>query len=200
MAKAYWKVAGKKNRASKQPDDDIRQYVAVRDEIAKEAISLSPISKVAKLRPCDGESRTDERFVRILYVEVRTDVADEIRGSLGRAQQGSFEVVSETNLVHAIAQIEGDTFDLLLLDLSLPGVERMTAIELANDLAHRLPVVVLTGTEDFDDPNAEICKNLKDCIENADIPAKILSAIRRSRRLGTGVMVPIFCRIEGLCG
>jgi hypothetical protein len=32
------------------------------------------------------------------------------------------------------------------------------------------------------------------------VPGKLLSAIRRSRRLGTGVMTPLFCRIKGLCG
>jgi DNA-binding NtrC family response regulator len=151
-------------------------------------------------RPCVEESRVDEKFVRVLFIEDRTDVADEIRGSLGRALRGSFDVVRETNLVEAVAQIEGESFDLLLLDLSLPNIERSRAIELANDLAHRLPVVVLTGTEELDEPDAKICKGLKDCIEQADVPGKLLSAIRRSRRLGTSVMTPLFCRIEGLCG
>ena len=151
-------------------------------------------------RPCVKECRDDEKFVRVLFIEDRTDVADEIRGSLGRAIRGSFEVIRETNLVEAVAQIEGESFDLLLLDLSLPNVKRSTAVELANDLAHRLPVVVLAGTEELDEPDARICKDLKDCIEQADVPGKLLSAIRRSRRLGTGVMTPVFCRIEGLCG
>ena len=85
------------------------------------------------------------------------------------------------------------------LDLSLPNLERTTAIELANDLAHRLPVVVLTGTEAFDEEASQVRARLKACVEQADLPGKLLSAIRRSRRLGTGIMAPIFCRIEGLC-
>ncbi|HIF95077.1 MAG TPA: response regulator [Myxococcales bacterium] len=157
-------------------------------------------SEVAGHRPCVEECRVDEKFVRVLLIEDRTDVADEIRGSLGRAIRGSFDVVRETNLVEAVAQIEGESFDLLLLDLSLSNVERSTAIDWANDLAHRLPVVVLTGTEELDEPDARICQDLKDCVEQADVPGKLLSAIRRTRRFGTGVMTPIFCRIEGLCG
>lgn len=141
----------------------------------------------------------DERFVRILFVEDRGDVADEIRKSLDHADRGSFEVVRETNLVQAVALIEGESFDLLLLDLSLADVERSTAIELANDLAHRLPVVVLTGTEALEDRTVPIREGLAACVEQADVPGKLLSAIRRSRRLGTGVMAPLFCRIEGLC-
>jgi DNA-binding NtrC family response regulator len=151
-------------------------------------------------RPRGGDARVDEKYVRILFVEDRSDVADEIRGTLGRAVRGSFDVVRETDLVDAIAQIEGETFDLLLLDLSLANVERSTTIELANDLAHRLPVVVLTGTEALEDGASPIRRGLKACIEHANLPRKLLSAIRRSRRLGTGVMAPLFCRIEGLCG
>jgi DNA-binding NtrC family response regulator len=151
-------------------------------------------------RPKAMESREDEKFVRILFVEDREDVADEIRLALGQAGRGSFDVICEGNLVDAIAQIDGETFDLLLLDLSLPHIERSAAIDLATDLAHRLPVVVLTGTEDLRDQTPSIRSGLKTCIEHADVPGKLLSAIRRSRRLGTGVMTPLFCRIKGLCG
>jgi DNA-binding NtrC family response regulator len=149
--------------------------------------------------PCVEELRVDEKHVRVLFIEDRTDVADEIRGSLGRTERGSFDVTRETDLIEGVAMIEGESFDLLLLDLSLANVERSTAIELANDLAHRLPVVVLTGTEELDEPDAKICQGLKVCIEHADLAGKLLSAIRRSRRFGTGVMTPLFCRIEGLC-
>jgi DNA-binding NtrC family response regulator len=150
-------------------------------------------------RPHGEDTRIDEKFVRILFVEDRTNVADEIRETLGRACRGSFDVVRESNLVQAIALIEGEAFDLLLLDLSLLNVARSTAIELANDLSHRLPVVVLTGTEAFENDSSSIRAGLKSCIEQADLPGKLLSAIRRSRRLGTGVMAPLFCRIEELC-
>jgi len=161
---------------------------------------MSTGAEFADQSPRGEDIRVDEKFVRVLFVEDRTDVADEVRGTLGRAGRGSFDVVRETNLVRAVALIEGETFDLLLLDLSLPNVERSTAIELANDLAHRLPVVVLTGTEALGEGASPIRRGLKACIEHADVPGKLLSAIRRSRRLGTGVMAPLFCRIAGLCG
>ena len=143
-----------------------------------------------------ADFRANEKFVRILFIEERAELANEISGILGRAGRGSFEVVRETNLVKAIAQIDGEIFDLLLFDLSLPNVDRSAAIELANDLARRLPVVVLTGTEALKDENLRVRGELRGVVEHADIPGKLLSAIRRSRRLGTGVMAPIFCRLE----
>ncbi len=144
-----------------------------------------------------ADVRANEKFVRILFIEERAELANEISGILNRAGRGSFEVVRETNLVKAIAQIDGEIFDLLLFDLSLPTVERSAAIELANDLARRLPVVVLTGTEALEDES--LCfrgGGLRGVLEHADIPGKLLSSIRRSRRLGTGVMAPLFCRLE----
>ena len=164
---------------------------------------MSTGTEFSNRQPHAEDARTDERFVRILFVETRLDLADEICGSLGRAGCGSFDVVHESNLVSAAAQIKGESFDLLLLDPALPDVGREAVIELASDLAHRLPVVVLTGTETYPAPE-EPCEaealrpRLKGCIERAELPGKLLGAIRRARRFGTGVMAPTFCRIEGI--
>jgi CheY-like chemotaxis protein len=162
---------------------------------------MSTGAEYARHRPHAQEARVDEEFVRILFVEDRTDFAEAMHQSLGRAARGSFDLVRESDLVRAAEQIQGERFDLLLVDLSLASIGRRAAIELANDLAHRLPVVVLTGTEDC---RASDCgrpdgRGLSDCIDHAEVAGKLLSAIRRSRRLGTGVMAPVFCRIEGLC-
>jgi CheY-like chemotaxis protein len=151
-------------------------------------------------RPCSEDGRIDEQSVRILFVEDRADFAETIRSILGRCARGSFDVVRQEDLAEAAAQIHGESFDLLLLDLSLEQVERSTAIELASHLAHRLPVVLLTGTEALADSGQAVREGIERCIEHADVPGKLLTAIRRYRRLGTGVMTPIFCRIEGLCG
>lgn len=162
--------------------------------------TVSTGTEFAAHRPHGDDARSDERFVRILLVEDRAVLADEIRQSLGQAGRASFDVVCETSLVEAAAHIRGASFDLLLMDPMLPNVERHAALELANDLAHRLPVVVLTGTEAFAGAGEEIRQRLRTCVEHADVPGKLLSAIKRSRRLGTGVMTPIFCRLEGFFG
>ncbi|HKK52436.1 MAG TPA: response regulator [Myxococcota bacterium] len=161
---------------------------------------MSTAAEFARHRPHAQEARIDEEFVRVLFVEDRTDFAEEIHKSLGRASRGSFDVIRESDLVEAGDRVRGGDYDLLLIDLSISEVDRSTAIELATELAHRLPVVVLTGMEVFSEIGARSrCQGLGACIENADVPGKLLWAIRRSRRLGTGVMSPIFCRIEGLC-
>jgi DNA-binding NtrC family response regulator len=161
---------------------------------------MSTAAEFASHRPQAEDGRLDEQFVRVLFVEERAEFADRIRGTLGRCARGSFEVVRESDLAKAAAQIRGESFDLLLVDISLENVDRGAAIELANDLAHRLPVVVLMGTEALLEAGSEIREGVERCIEHADVPGKLLAAIRRYRRLGTGVMTPTFCRIERLCG
>jgi DNA-binding NtrC family response regulator len=159
---------------------------------------MSTGAEFAGHRPHAEEGRADERHVRILLVENQTELADELRHTLCRTERASFEVVCEQDLVDAAAQIRGEHFDLLLMDLRLAGVARSAAIDLANDLAHRLPVVVLTGTEAVAASGGpSLRERFAVCVERSDVAGKLLSAIRRARRLGTGVMTPIFCRLEG---
>ena len=167
---------------------------------------MSTGAEFAGHRPHGEDGRPDERYVRILLVEEKTEIADEIRHTLGRTVRASFEVVCQTDLVEAVAQIQGDRFDLLVIDPMLPGVDRPAALELANDLAHRLPVVVLTGTEALREdakPRVDVeveRRRVSRSVERADVANTLLSAIRRARRLGTGVMTPIFCRLEAQAG
>lgn len=160
---------------------------------------MSTAADFARHRTHAREGRLDEEFVRLLFIEDRMVLADEIHESLGRASRGSFEVSRESDLVRARDRVESGDYDLLLIDLSIAKVDRATTIELATELAHRLPVVVLTGLEVLGETGgSRRHEGLAACIENSDVPSKLLWAIRRSRRLGTGVMSPIFCRIGGL--
>ncbi len=160
---------------------------------------MSTAAEFARHRPHAEDARLDEQYVRVLFVEDQGALAEEVHKILGRCRRGSFDVVRETDLVKAAAQIRGERFDLLLLDLSLSNLERSSAIDLANELAHRLPVVVLTGTEALDELGDGGREQIAHCLEHADVPGKLLGAIRRSRRLGTAVMTPTFCRIAELC-
>jgi DNA-binding NtrC family response regulator len=161
---------------------------------------MSTAAEFASHRPHGDDGRVDEQYVRILFVEDHTDFAEKLRATLGRCARGSFEIVRETDLVKAASQVGRERFDLLLVDLSLASCDREATIDLATDLAHRLPVVVLTGTEALLDPDVEAREGLERSIEQADVPGKLLTAIRRYRRLGTSIMTPTFCRIEALCG
>ena len=120
--------------------------------------------------------------------------------ALGHASKGHFEVFHADRLERAIEELEAGSYDAMLLDLRLPDSDRNSTIDAAGTLAHRLPVIVLTGTED---PDLEIRASqvgaeeylIKDRLDRAELPATILRAIRRHRRLGSGGVDPVICRI-----
>lgn len=165
---------------------------------ARREVPMTTAADLSRHRPHSEHGREDEQFVRVLFIEDRADFAEGVRKTLGRCGRGSFEIIRESDLVRAASRVGQDEFDLVLVDVTLASVGREAAIELATDLAHRLPVVLLTGTEALIEAGRDCREQVDHCIEHADIPRKLLQAIRRYRRLGAAVMRPTFCRIEGL--
>jgi diguanylate cyclase (GGDEF)-like protein len=88
--------------------------------------------------------------VRVLLVEDNVDDAVSVRRTLGRARQPLFEVVHVESLREALARLESDPFDIVLLDLSLPdscGLHTLSSFFQAS-LPRRPPIIVLTGDDD----------------------------------------------------
>ena len=85
---------------------------------------------------------------RILVVDDVTALAEQYAYDLKRL--GQHEVTVATSGVAALARVEHQPFDCLILDLEMPG---MDGFEVLQSLHHRgkdLPVIVYTGTGDFD--------------------------------------------------
>ncbi|HZS02062.1 MAG TPA: response regulator [Chloroflexota bacterium] len=82
--------------------------------------------------------------LRVLLVEDDEAIAGLVRTLLGNA---GYEVVSAATGRAALAALEGDSFDLVLLDLMLPD---MSGLEICSQLRGRpgntyLPILVVTG-------------------------------------------------------
>ena len=94
---------------------------------------------------------------------------------------------------------EGD-YDALLLDLTGdPGApaDSNASIDAASQIASRLPVIVLTGSEDDhrDAPRDDEASAIREGIAHSPLPDAILGAVRRHRRLGqAGAAEPIVLR------
>ncbi len=145
----------------------------------------------------NGESaeRVAEGRVRILFVADRDPLAALIRGALEKSL-GDFEVAVESALDLAAERIERERFDLLLLDLALAAVRRSALMDHASELASRLPVVALSGTESIGQSAATSARPFADLLEEADLAAVLHRTLRRARRLGTFALPPVFCRLE----
>jgi signal transduction histidine kinase len=86
--------------------------------------------------------------VKILLVEDSPSDAALLEESLTQNDLGQFKFTHAETLSEAMAQARKETFDVLLLDLSLPDVTGRETFLRARQEAPQLPIVVLTGVED----------------------------------------------------
>ncbi len=85
---------------------------------------------------------------RVLLVEDDRNYGNLIERTLTRSKEGIFEVSREERLRVALRRIEEDEFDGVLLDLSLPDGRGLFTLGSARSLVSKLPVLVLTGSDD----------------------------------------------------
>jgi PAS domain S-box-containing protein len=87
-------------------------------------------------------------LIHILLVEDSPSDADLLRQTLSQAGAGRFEFTWVERLEDALARLVEPSFDVLLLDLSLPDSSGPDTFRRARKAAPRLPIVVLTGAGD----------------------------------------------------
>ena len=146
------------------------------------------------------DAREHENDVRLLFVEHSAEYGALVRETLDQATRGHFEVRHADRLEAAVDDLAAGDYDALLLDWtgdhgSSDGGD--TTIDAASQIASRLPVIVLTGSEDDhrNTPAPDEATAMREGIEHSRLPDAILSAVRRHRRLGQhGAAEPIVLR------
>jgi signal transduction histidine kinase/DNA-binding NarL/FixJ family response regulator len=88
-----------------------------------------------------------QRPFRVLLVEDNPGDADLVRDALSGADL--MEITHVANLAQARARLAGEGFDVVLLDLSLPDAIGLEGVETLHQVATDVPVVVLTGNDDY---------------------------------------------------
>ena len=145
----------------------------------------------------DGDASAGDARGRILVVADRALLARAICSVIEKSLPGNFELAVESRIERAALRIEGERFDLLLVDLALEGTRRPVLMDRASELATRLPVVALSGTEGLDRAEGGgAFASLSDPHEEAELALVLHRTLRRARRLGTFALAPVFCRLE----
>jgi len=84
-------------------------------------------------------------IIQVLLVEDNRGDAVLIKEALREVAGTSFHVDHAERLEPALAMLQKTTYDVMLLDLSLPDSQGLDTVSRANQAAPQLPIVVLTG-------------------------------------------------------
>src|SRR5580698_11180632 len=88
------------------------------------------------------------REVRVLLVEDNAVCARITEAMLARVDDQTFHIQCAETLLAALDLIAANTFDVALLDLSLPDSQGLQTFLTVQQHAPTLPIIVLSGLED----------------------------------------------------
>lgn len=91
---------------------------------------------------------TTQSSMRVLLIEDNPGDVRLLRESLAEAGAGRFELTHVDRLSAGLAGLVKTSFDVVLLDLSLPDSQGLDTVLRIRAVSNRMPIVVLTGVED----------------------------------------------------
>jgi len=123
--------------------------------------------------------------MRVLLVDDDYHCAEQV-SSLARRE--GIEVRVLNNLTEAVRTLMAEEYDLLLLDMHLPGLNGVTALPLLNEVAPRTPVILLAMQPSAASTNQLLQAGVFRVLEKPLVRETLLTAIHEAsaaRRPGT---------------
>ena len=120
---------------------------------------------------------------RLLLVEDSVGDAGLLRAAIREASgtDCKFDLVHVFRLADALQHLQETSFDLVLLDLSLPDASGMETLLRVRDVAPTLPVVIMTGLNDEDLAVEAVRNGAQDYLVKGDMDSRMLArAIRHA--------------------
>lgn len=123
---------------------------------------------------------------KILLIEDEDDLAHSIKFQLEK--YGSFEVITEATGEKGLATAKGGSFDLILLDLMLPGMDGLEVCRAlrSEPATSRIPIVMLTARVEESDRIAGLEVGADDYItkpfSTRELLARVKAHLRREAR------------------
>jgi DNA-binding response OmpR family regulator len=127
------------------------------------------------------------RPVRVLVVEDEQKVADALRDGL---QEESYEVDLERTGEGAFFRINTEAYDVILLDLTLPGRDGLEILRALRQRGVETPVLVLTARDTLEDRVSGLDSGADDYLVKPFAFAELLARIRALARRGRGGEAP----------
>ena len=127
-------------------------------------------------------TRFKENLMRILVVEDEQKVADALREGL---EDERYDVVVERTGEGAFFRVNTETFDVVLLDLTLPGRDGLEILRALRQRRMETPVLVLTARDSLEDRVTGLDAGADDYLVKpfafAELLARIRALVRRGR-------------------
>src|SRR5262245_54825526 len=122
--------------------------------------------------------------MKVLVVEDEPKVADALREGL---QAEEYDVTVERTGEGAFYRTATEAFDLVLLDLSLPGRDGLNVLAAIRAQSIRVPVIILTARDRIEDRVMGLDTGADDYVVKpfafAELVARMRSLLRRGRAL-----------------
>ena len=114
--------------------------------------------------------------LRVLLVEDEPGDARLVTGALKQSRSPAFTVVHDLTLTGALARLaEGEPFDVVLLDLSLPDSSGIETLRRMQQAQRSLPIVIMTGLDDPAFAEGALEAGAQDYLVKSDEPERTVA-------------------------
>jgi DNA-binding response OmpR family regulator len=140
-----------------------------------------------------AEERPMSQAARILIVDDESSIRLTLSALLKRE---GYDIVSAENGQEAVAQLEQQAFDLLLVDLKMPGMDGMQVVAAARQRQPDLAIIVLTGHGSLDTAVEGLHQSIFDYLLKTTEPAQVLERVKagltgRAQRLRERTLIDV---------
>jgi PAS domain S-box-containing protein len=119
------------------------------------------------------------RCLKVLLVEDDPGDALLLQTLLTQTEEVQFDLVCATRLVEGLKNLSETTFDIMLLDLSLPDSVGLATIDNVRAYTFDVPIIVLTGLDDEEIAMQAVQAGAQDYLAKGDLDVNMLTrAIR----------------------
>ena len=124
----------------------------------------------------------NEKNIRVLLVDDEPAIRRSLRLPL---EELGFQIVEASRGEEGLHLMRSSNFDVILLDINMPGIGGMKTLERLRTIAPRLPILMLTVRDDENDKVEALEKGADDYITKPfsfrECLARIRSAVRRAQ-------------------
>ena len=124
----------------------------------------------------------NEKNIRVLLVDDEPAIRRSLRLPL---EELGFQIVEASRGEEGLHLMRSSNFDVILLDINMPGIGGMKTLERLRTMAPRLPILMLTVRDDENDKVEALEKGADDYITKPfsfrECLARIRSAVRRAQ-------------------